>query len=127
MRARSCIRVEQLRVTVLPQHPALPSDQVSRVPIAIHFQDGHAAERLVAGIPAAARAVREVASAGFDDCRIYTDVEWQPSPRSLEEINRLAKPARVTLDRRDRRHSTDYEALAIPGEELIDPEWVILK
>ena len=127
MRARSCILVGQLRVTVLPQHPALPSAQVSRVPIAIHFQDGHAAERLVAGIPAAARAVREVASAGFDDCRIYTDVEWQPSPHSLDEINRLAMTARVRLDHRDRGHSVNDEAFPISAEELIDPEWTILK
>jgi phosphatidylglycerophosphate synthase len=114
-------------VTVHHPHPALSAAEVSRIPVAIRFRDGPAAERLVAGIPAAARAAREVAAAGFDDCRVYADVEWRPSQRLREEIDRLAKPARVALDHRDGRNHANYEALAISGEELIDPEWAILK
>ncbi|MDB5723442.1 MAG: CDP-alcohol phosphatidyltransferase family protein [Novosphingobium sp.] len=114
-------------MTVHRPHPALPSAEVSPIPVAIHFRDGPAAERLVAGLPAAARAVREVAAAGFDECRIHTDDEWRPSRRSLDEIERLAKPARVTLAHGAAGQSVNYGALAIPGEELINPEWTVLK
>lgn len=115
-------------MTVIQEHRPLPCAETCHVPIVIHFADGSAAERLVAGVPAAARAVREVVAAGFLDCRIHTDGEWQPSARAREEVDRLAGPVRVRLDQCHRRkEGADNGAFSISGEELIDPEWTILK
>ena len=114
-------------MTLVQQHLPLPSAELSCIPIAIHFLDGHAAERLVAGVPAAARAVREVVAAGFDNCSIHTQGEWQPSALLLDEIHRLAGPARVRLDQCNNAQCIDDGAFRVIGKELVDPEWTILK
>ncbi len=109
------------------KHRPLPSAEPSHVPVAIHFPDGGAAERLVAGVPAAARAVREVVVAGFDECRIYTEDKWHPSALAKAEIERLAGRARVDFAQCGGPNDCASEAFPVSGEELVAPEWAIVK
>lgn len=124
--ALACLRSAP-RMTLPRQRGPLPPTEPSRIPIVIHFQDGRAAERLVAGVPAAARAVHEVVNAGFDDCRIYTVAKWQPSAPTRAEIDRLAGPDSVRFDYLEHKECTEDGVLFVSGEELLDPEWMILK
>lgn len=57
--------------------------------VIVVFSDGWAAARLVAGLPAAARAVREAALAGADCCTIAVPGGWTPGRRVLAELDRL--------------------------------------
>ena len=61
----------------------------------IVFANPRDAERLVAGVPAAARAARAANLAGLTACRIVADVAWVPSRRLRTEIARLAGAMQV--------------------------------
>ncbi|MFC4193452.1 CDP-alcohol phosphatidyltransferase family protein [Novosphingobium lubricantis] len=54
------------------------------------FSAGQDADRLVAGIPAAARAVREAHLAGLTACHVMGDPDWQPRAATRAEIARLS-------------------------------------
>lgn len=56
------------------------------------------AERLVAGLPAAARAVREARLAGIARCMIVAGPAWHPTPDISAEITRLADGMEVGFD-----------------------------
>jgi CDP-L-myo-inositol myo-inositolphosphotransferase len=64
-------------------------------PVVIQFSSGAAAAGLVAGLPAAARAVREAALAGVDDCWLAVNGAGALSPVVQQEITRLAGGMRV--------------------------------
>ena len=55
----------------------------------IAFAEPWAAEVLVAGLPAAARVVREAAQAGLRECWIEAGEGWVPSARLRAEVERL--------------------------------------
>jgi phosphatidylglycerophosphate synthase len=55
-------------------------------------------ERLVAGIPAAARVARDVALAGLTSCRFVASAEWVPGKPLRDEIGRLAPGLEVTFE-----------------------------
>jgi CDP-L-myo-inositol myo-inositolphosphotransferase len=55
------------------------------------FSAASAAARLVAGLPAAARALREVALAGARRCTIAVPGGWTPDPTARAELDRLAQ------------------------------------
>ena len=56
----------------------------------VFFASPANAERNVAGLPAVARALREVARTGVDTCVVSTGSDWTPSSRVTSEIERLA-------------------------------------
>lgn len=83
--------------------PQPGQDDTSRLPpwlladVIIAFASPHYAERLVAGVPAAARVAREVKLAGLTSCRIVSDAAWVPSNRLRSEVARLAGVLRVNF------------------------------
>ena len=67
-----------------------PKGKALSTPAVIEFASGAAAAALVAGVPAAARAVREVALAGVEECWLRI-ADKSPLPASVrQEIARLA-------------------------------------
>lgn len=78
-------------------------------PIVVVFGSAWAAERLVAGVPAAARALREAALAGAERCTIAVPGGWTPGRFAQAELDRLAQGMAWTtadaasLDRDDTR------------------------
>jgi len=56
------------------------------------------AERLVAGIPAVARTVREARLAGMARCRIMVTPDWHPPASVAAEIARMAQDMEVLVD-----------------------------
>ena len=54
------------------------------------FGEAWSAARLVAGVPAAARVLREAALAGAESCAIAVPGGWTPAPRVRAELDRLA-------------------------------------
>ncbi|MBB3859843.1 CDP-L-myo-inositol myo-inositolphosphotransferase [Novosphingobium hassiacum] len=65
----------------------------------IVFSSGRDADRLVAGIPAAARVVREARLAGLAACQVSGGAGWQPNANTRAETARLgeAMPVSFTL------------------------------
>lgn len=65
--------------------------QFSAEPLAVvHFSSIEVAEFNVAGLPAAARALREVALTGAPHCAIAVPGNWVPSAAIIAELDRLA-------------------------------------
>jgi hypothetical protein len=58
--------------------------------VVIFFESAANATYNVAGLPAAARAVREVAAFGVDHCWIATRDDWHPDPDCRAELARMA-------------------------------------
>jgi CDP-L-myo-inositol myo-inositolphosphotransferase len=90
--------------------------------IALHFSHEATANYLVAGIPAAARAVHQVALAAkeggtVDCCVVVVAGGWVPSPWCLAELARLAPSLRVELADSEAL-SADADALHFRGEDL---------
>jgi hypothetical protein len=73
----------------------------------IVFASGRDAERLVAGVPAAARSVREARRAGLSVCWVTAGAGWEPSAATRAEIDRLADGMDV--------HFGNGSALAVEG------------
>ncbi len=86
---------------------------------AVVFSSAHIAEANVAGLPGAARAIREVALAGCDDALIAVPGGWQPSAGAQAEIARLAGAMAVAVV-----DTADLQAgdLLVPGERLVPAE-----
>lgn len=59
--------------------------------VIVVFSGAAAAARLVAGLPAAARALREVAVSGAGHCTIAVPGGWRPPPPAAAELDRLAQ------------------------------------
>jgi 1L-myo-inositol 1-phosphate cytidylyltransferase / CDP-L-myo-inositol myo-inositolphosphotransferase len=69
-------------------------NSAASLPLALVFADGHAANRLVAGVPAAARAVAVAAlSEGQSPVLVAVPGGWTPSPLCLAEARRLSPDA----------------------------------
>ena len=86
-------------------------------PVVIQFGSGASAAALIAGLPAAARMVHEVALSGASECwlDIATD---RPLPLSVvEEVARLAGPMHVHWSP---TRSESVSPLVITGEALVD-------
>ena len=64
-------------------------------PVILSFSSPGNAARTVAGLPAAARAVRELAAAGLDHCWIIAGEGWRPEPAVRNEVRRLAGAMQV--------------------------------
>ena len=63
----------------------------------ILFSSKTTAEQLVAGLPAAARALREAGLAGIGDCAVTIPEGWSPSALCCAEIARLAPGMKVSF------------------------------
>ncbi|MEL0209667.1 MAG: hypothetical protein VW891_03610, partial [Novosphingobium sp.] len=63
----------------------------------IVFSAGHDADMLVAGIPAAARVVREARLAGLLACEVNGGEGWQPAAMTRAEVQRLGGTMPVTF------------------------------
>jgi 1L-myo-inositol 1-phosphate cytidylyltransferase / CDP-L-myo-inositol myo-inositolphosphotransferase len=86
----------------------------------IVFSSKTNAEQLVAGLPAAARAVREAALAGIGDCTVTVPDGWSPNPTCRAEIERLAAGMKVDFATEQQAvASADPAALLISGERQI--------
>lgn len=80
----------RIRETTVPEQLApAPAQAV------IVFPDAQSAGQLVAGVPAAARAVREVALAGFAEIAVVTRAQWWPDCWVRHEVARLGGGAKV--------------------------------
>ena len=79
----------------------MPIDDAFQQPVRLRrdaiivFARAWQAERLVAGIPAAARAARAVSLAGLTECRIVADAGWHPTARLRIEVTRLCGTMQV--------------------------------
>ena len=85
------------------------------------FASARAAERRIAGLPAAARIVREVAEAGFADIRLVVRDGGAFGQSTWREITRLAGPAQVSVVR-----DAGDAHLTLPGDRLISTEELLL-
>jgi CDP-L-myo-inositol myo-inositolphosphotransferase len=65
--------------------------------VIIAFASPQNAERNVAGLPAVARVVREVALAGVDACIVTASSDWRPSDWVAGEIERLRGAMKVMI------------------------------
>jgi CDP-L-myo-inositol myo-inositolphosphotransferase len=63
----------------------------------IAFQSPENAERSIAGVPAVARALRELSMAGTEACIVTCGRDWEPSARTAAEMVRLAGGMRVVI------------------------------
>lgn len=74
-----------------------PDEDVSDISTSalIVFAAGHDADLLVAGVPAAARVVREARLAGIAACEVLAGPGWQPSAATRSETERLCGPMPV--------------------------------
>lgn len=79
--------------------------------VIVVFSGEWAAARRVAGVPAAARALREVAASGADRCVIAVPGGWSPTPRVRAELDRLAQAMPYA--------AIDAETLAARGEAVL--------
>ena len=82
------------------------------------------ASRNVAGVPAAARAVREVAKAGIGECWIVAGALWQPNELIRGEVERLAGGTTVSWLSAEELSAifSDERILLVPGESLVAAE-----
>jgi 1L-myo-inositol 1-phosphate cytidylyltransferase / CDP-L-myo-inositol myo-inositolphosphotransferase len=88
--------------------------------VVVNFVEPETAEMLVAGVPAAARAVREVlASAArrdYTSCTIVVGASWTPSPRCAAEIARLGAGFPVSVG--DLAHPV-LNAIYVAGDRFL--------
>lgn len=84
----------------------------------IAFPDAAAAETLIAGLPAAARVVREAAQAGLRECWLDAGPDWSPSSRLRIEVQRLAGAMRVHWPDGDPPPAAKESVLLVRGETL---------
>lgn len=99
------------------------------VRIVLNFAEAESAEFLVAGVPAAARAVREIAIAaqghgGVTRCAIVAGADWTPSPWCRHELDRLGAGLITTTDAKLPVLPTD-DALQIVGDKLVLAEDIV--
>lgn len=87
----------------------------------ILFADPAAASQNIAGLPAAARAVREAALAGMGECWLAAGPDWQPDESIRAEMDRLAGAMPVQF-LSDWPRAADYAAVPavwLSGERLV--------
>jgi CDP-L-myo-inositol myo-inositolphosphotransferase len=95
---------------------------VSIVPsygVIVAFSGAGTAARLVAGLPAAARALREVALAGTDRCTIAVSGGWHPEPRARAELDRLADGMAYTIVDSIALNASDEPVVLLQGEHPV--------
>lgn len=82
------------------------------------------ASRNVAGVPAAARAVREVARAGIRECWIVAGAVWQPNELIRREVERLGGATIVSWVPSDELSAifSNERILLVAGESLVVAE-----
>lgn len=88
-------------------------------PIVVVFGSAWAAERLVAGVPAAARALREAALAGAERCTIAVPAGWTPGRFARAELDRLAPGIAWTTADTASLDGDDAAKVLIVGEHPI--------
>ena len=119
--AKSALRQE---AAIIP--PQCWQDEVLDQPrglpdaVLVVFPGQHHAERLVAGVPAAARVAREVALAGFPACSIITDAAWVANAHLPAEFARLAGGLKVEFATVDgvAQHQGSRKVLVLDGARL---------
>lgn len=85
------------------------------------FANAVAASQNIAGLPAAARAAREAALAGFGECWLTAGPDWAPDEQIRAEVHRLA-PAMAVHFLADWAIPADFagvSAIWISGERLV--------
>jgi 1L-myo-inositol 1-phosphate cytidylyltransferase / CDP-L-myo-inositol myo-inositolphosphotransferase len=85
------------------------------------FANPAAASRNIAGLPAAARAVREAALAGIGECWLTAGPEWHPDEPIRAEVDRLAQAMPVQF-LADWTNPADFAAMPViwlSGERLV--------
>lgn len=85
---------------------------------AVIFASAHEAERQIAGLPAAARIVREVAEAGFAEVRLVIPGGGVIGPPTWHELRRLAGTTRVVV-----ASDAGDAQLVLPGDRMIPAEF----
>jgi CDP-L-myo-inositol myo-inositolphosphotransferase len=87
--------------------------------IILAFSGASAASRLVAGLPAAARALYEAAQAGVDRCTIAVPGGWTPDAPTREELVRLAGDMPFDIADAAELAASDRPARLLQGELVI--------
>jgi CDP-L-myo-inositol myo-inositolphosphotransferase len=88
------------------------------LPAIIVFPSAEAAEARIAGVPAAARVVREAALAGFGQCRIEAGAQWRPGRELRAEVDRLRGTMAVDFAGSPGQAPVFGPVLLIAGEAL---------
>ena len=100
--------------------PSLAPSHTSSLAVVV-FANPAAASRNIAGLPAAARAVREAALAGFGECWLTAGPEWRPDEPIRAEVDRLAQAMPVQF-LADWANPADFAAVPtiwFSGERLV--------
>ncbi len=93
----------------------------------ILFSSKATAEQQVAGLPAAARALREAGLAGIADCAVTTPDGWSPSALCRAEIARLAPGMKVSFSaEQSALDQAGPTSLLISGERQIKADELCL-
>jgi 1L-myo-inositol 1-phosphate cytidylyltransferase / CDP-L-myo-inositol myo-inositolphosphotransferase len=87
--------------------------------VVVVFSGASAAARLVAGLPAAARVLREVAAAGAGHCTIAVPGGWSPGPFARRELDRLAQGMAFTVVDTAALAGCDEPRLLVQGERPV--------
>lgn len=90
--------------------------------VVVVFSEGWAATRLVAGLPAAARAVREVALAGAGRCTIAVPGGWSPGQRVRAELDRLGQNMPLAFADTAALAERDAPVVLLQGEHPVSAE-----
>jgi CDP-L-myo-inositol myo-inositolphosphotransferase len=92
------------------------------VGVVLVFSSAQAAAHGVAGLPAAARALREVALAGAERCTIAVPGGWAPDPRARGELDRLAARLPWAIVDTAELAGCAEPRLLVRGEDLVGAE-----
>lgn len=93
----------------------MPATRTDPPPLVVSFPDAASAERVIAGLPVAARAVAEAVQAGLRDIRLVIG-EGQLSPALQAEIARVRQAAQVKILA---SHEADDRVLWVNGAETL--------
>lgn len=90
--------------------------------VVVVFSDAWSAAHLVAGLPAAARALREVAQAGVSRCTIAVPGGWRPDRNAAAELARLTQDMAFSVVDTASLTGDDTPQLLLQGEHPVSAE-----
>jgi CDP-L-myo-inositol myo-inositolphosphotransferase len=85
----------------------------------VSFESGEAASRRIAGVAAAARIVRELSEAGFEEARLLLPAGCRLSEAAAADVDRLAGSMRIATCSGGPETGQSETVVRLPGDRLI--------